>query len=154
MTREELKAAAVAMLDRAYIPYSHFPVGAALECSDGTVFTGCNIENASFGPTICAERTAVAKAVSEGHRDFVRIVIAGRSRELCVPCGVCRQVLREFAPNIEIICLNGAGEERTQMWVLAEDRTGKRLSRRIPATKAAELGLLPGGFCRRSDLHI
>ena len=87
MTREELKAAAVAMLDRAYIPYSHFPVGAALECSDGTVFTGCNIENASFGPTICAERTAVAKAVSEGHR--------------------------EFAPNIEIICLNGAGEERT-----------------------------------------
>ena len=94
MTREELKAAAVAMLDRAYIPYSHFPVGAALECSDGTVFTGCNIENASFGPTICAERTAVAKAV-------------------CVPCGVCRQVLREFAPNIEIICLNGAGEERT-----------------------------------------
>ena len=106
MTREELKAAAVAMLDRAYIPYSHFPVGAALECSDGTVFTGCNIENASFGPTICAERTAVAKAVSEGHRDFVRIVIAGRSREL-------RQVLREFAPNIEIICLNGAGEERT-----------------------------------------
>lgn len=82
MTREELKAAAVAMLDRAYIPYSHFPVGAALECSDGTVFTGCNIENASFGPTICAERTAVAKAVSEGHRDFVRIVIAGRSREL------------------------------------------------------------------------
>ena len=96
MTREELKAAAVAMLDRAYIPYSHFPVGAALECSDGTVFTGCNIENASFGPTICAERTAVAKAVSEGHRDFVRIVIAGRSRELCVPCGVCRQMLIEF----------------------------------------------------------
>lgn len=77
------------------------------------MFTGCNIENASFGPTICAERTAVAKAVSEGHRDFVRIVIAGRSRELCVPRGVCRQVLREFAPNIEIICLNGAGEERT-----------------------------------------
>ena len=195
MTREELKAAAVAMLDRAYIPYSHFPVGAALECSDGTVFTGCNIENASFGPTICAERTAVAKAVSEGHRDFVRIVIAGRSRELCVPCGVCRQVLREFAPNIEIICLNGAalppgrtaapqlwpgvpavtapaegalrilklepvdfccGEvlAESQIWVLAEDRTGKRLSRRIPATKAAELGLLPGGFCRRSDLHI
>ena len=97
MTREELKAAAIAMLDRAYIPYSHFPVGAALECSDGSVFTGCNIENASFGPTICAERTAVAKAVSEGHRDFVRIVVAGRSKDFCVPCGVCRQVLREFA---------------------------------------------------------
>lgn len=116
MTREELKAAAVAMLDRAYIPYSHFPVGAALECSDGTVFTGCNIENASFGPTICAERTAVAKAVSEGHRDFVRIVIAGRSRELCVPCGVCRQVLREFAPNIEIICLKAPERSGPSPW--------------------------------------
>ena len=113
MTREELKAAAVVMLDRAYCPYSHFPVGAALECSDGTVFTGCNIENAAYGATICAERTAIAKAVSEGHRDFVRIVIAGRSRDFCVPCGTCRQVLREFAPGMEVICLNGAGEERT-----------------------------------------
>ena len=113
MTRDELKAATVAMLDRAYCPYSHFPVGAALECGDGTVFTGCNIENAAYGATICAERTAVAKAVSEGHRDFVRIVIAGRSADFCVPCGTCRQVLREFAPHIEVICLNGAGEERT-----------------------------------------
>ena len=112
MTHEELKATAVAMLDRAYVPYSHIPVGAALECSDGTVFTGCNIENASYTPTICAERTAVSKAVSEGHRDFVRIVIAGRSEDFCVPCGVCRQVLREFAPDLEIICLNGTGEER------------------------------------------
>jgi len=112
MTREELKAAAIAMLDRAYIPYSHFPVGAALECSDGTVFTGCNIENAGYSPTICAERTAVAKAVSEGHRDFVRIAIAGKSKDYCVPCGVCRQVLQEFAPDLEIICLNGAGEEK------------------------------------------
>lgn len=112
MTREELKAAAVAMLDRAYCPYSHFAVGAALECADGTVFTGCNIENAAFSPTICAERTAVAKAVSEGHTDFVRIVVAGRGRDCCVPCGVCRQVLREFAPDIEVICLNGAGEEK------------------------------------------
>ena len=112
MTREELKAAAVAMLDRAYCPYSHFPVGAALECSDGTVFTGCNIENAAYSPTICAERTAVAKAVSEGHTDFVRIVVAGRSKDYCVPCAVCRQVLREFAPGIEVICLNGKGEEK------------------------------------------
>ena len=111
MTRDELKAAAVAMLDRAYIPYSRFPVGAALECGDGTVFTGCNIENAAYGATICAERTAIAKAVSEGRRDFVRIVIAGRSADFCVPCGTCRQVLREFAPDMEVICLNGAGEE-------------------------------------------
>lgn len=111
MTREELKAAAAAMLDRAYCPYSHFAVGAALECSDGTVFTGCNIENAAYSPTICAERTAVAKAVSEGHTDFARIVVAGRSENHCVPCGVCRQVLREFAPEMEVICLNGKGEE-------------------------------------------
>ena len=79
MSLEELKAAAVAMLDRAYCPYSHFPVGAALECSDGTVFTGCNIENAVYPVGTCAERTAMSKAVSEGHTDFVRIVIAGRS---------------------------------------------------------------------------
>ena len=118
MNREELKAAAVAMLDRAYCPYSHFAVGAALECADGTVFTGCNIENAAFSPTICAERTAVAKAVSEGHTDFVRIAIAGRSADFCVPCGVCRQVLREFAPGIEVICLNGKGEE--QVFTLSE----------------------------------
>ena len=118
MTREELKAAAVTMLDRAYCPYSHFAVGAALECADGTIFTGCNIENAAFSPTICAERTAVAKAVSEGHTDFVRIAIAGRSADFCVPCGVCRQVLREFAPGIEVICLNGKGEE--QVFTLSE----------------------------------
>ena len=118
MTREELKAAAAAMLDRAYCPYSHFAVGAALECADGTVFTGCNIENAAFSPTICAERTAVAKAVSEGHTDFVRIVVAGRCESFCVPCGVCRQVLREFAPDMEIICLNSKGEE--QVFTLSE----------------------------------
>ena len=118
MSLDELKAAAVSMLDRAYCPYSHFAVGAALECADGTVFTGCNIENAAFSPTICAERTAVAKAVSEGHTDFVRIVIAGRSADFCVPCGVCRQVLREFAPNFEIICLNGKGDE--QVFALPE----------------------------------
>lgn len=112
MTREELKAAATAMLEKAYCPYSHFAVGAALECSDGTVFTGCNVENAAYSPGICAERTAVVKAVSEGHRNFRRIVIAGRSKDFCTPCGVCRQVLREFAPDIEIICLNAAGEER------------------------------------------
>ena len=112
MSLDELKAAAVAMLDRAYCPYSHFAVGAALECADGTVFTGCNIENAAFSPTICAERTAVAKAVSEGHTDFVRIAVAGRCEDFCVPWAVCRRVLREFAPDIEIICLNGKGEEQ------------------------------------------
>ena len=68
MTQQELCQTAINMLDRAYVPYSHFPVGAALECSDGTVFTGCNIENAAYGVTICAERTAIFKAVSEGRR--------------------------------------------------------------------------------------
>jgi cytidine deaminase len=101
------------MLDRAYIPYSHFPVGAALECADGTVFTGCNIENAAYGCTICAERTAIFKAVSEGHRDFVRIVIAGKSEDYCVPCGSCRQVMMEFAPEMEVICLNGQGQAKS-----------------------------------------
>ena len=112
MTDRQLINLAEQASRNAYVPYSHFAVGAALECRDGTVFTGCNVENAALGSTICAERTAVSKAVSEGHRDFVRIVIAGRSEDFCVPCGVCRQVLREFAPDLEIICLNGAGEER------------------------------------------
>lgn len=110
MTREELKAAAIAMLDRAYVPYSHFPVGAALECADGTVFTGCNIENAAYGPTICAERTAVAKAVSEGYREFSAIAIAGRSSDYCWPCGVCRQVLYEFAPELTVLVARGDGD--------------------------------------------
>ena len=110
-TEKELIEKATAMLDMAYIPYSHFPVGAALECEDGAVYTGCNIENASYGLTICAERTAAFKAVSEGHRKFKRIVIAGRCSDYCWPCGACRQVLNEFGgANMEVICLNGAGE--------------------------------------------
>ena len=96
MTEKQLCDMAVAMLERSYVPYSHFPVGAALLCKDGTVFTGCNVENAAYGATICAERTAMVKAVSEGHRDFDTIVIAGRSEDYCVPCGTCRQVMMEF----------------------------------------------------------
>ena len=87
MSEHELMQKAIEMLDRAYIPYSHFPVGAALECEDGTVYTGCNIENSSFGLTICAERTAAVKAISEGHSKFRRIVIAGNSKDFCYPCG-------------------------------------------------------------------
>lgn len=114
MTREELKAAAVAMLDRAYVPYSHFPVGAALECDDGTVYTGCNIENAAYTPTNCAERTAVFKAVSEGRRTFRRIAIAASTERFTAPCGVCRQVLAEFNPELtmEVILVNSRGETR------------------------------------------
>lgn len=112
MTREELKAQAVSMLDRAYCRYSNFPVGAALECADGSVYTGCNVENAVYPAGICAERNAIFHAVAEGHTDFVRIAIAGRSEDFCVPCGICRQVMQEFAPDLEVICLNGAGEEK------------------------------------------
>ena len=113
MTRDELKSAAVSMLEKAYCPYSHFPVGAALECEDGTVFTGCNVENAAYPAGICAERNAIFHAVAEGQTRFRRIVIAGKSRDFCVPCGMCRQVMREFSADLEIICLNGAGEEKT-----------------------------------------
>lgn len=113
MTREELCKAAQAMLARAYVPYSNFPVGAALECADGSVFTGCNVENAAYGPSICAERTAVVKAVSEGHRDFVRIAIAADTEQFCPPCGVCRQVLAEFAGALEVILVNNRGETRS-----------------------------------------
>ena len=101
---------AVEMLKMAYVPYSRFPVGAALECADGTVFTGCNIENAAYTPTVCAERTAVFKAVSEGRRAFRRIAIAADTEKFCAPCGVCRQVLEEFAPEIEVILVNREGK--------------------------------------------
>ena len=114
MTKQELCRKAQDMLRMAYVPYSHFPVGAALECEDGTVFTGCNIENAAYGPTNCAERTAVFKAVSEGHLQFKRITIAAGTKQFCAPCGVCRQVLREFDPEgrMEIILVNCDGETR------------------------------------------
>ena len=110
MTERELVDRAFAMLDRSYAPYSHFPVGAALECADGTVFTGCNVENAAYGSTICAERTAAVKAISEGHRDdFVRIAIVGNSTDYCWPCGACRQMLREFGTDLEVLVANRDG---------------------------------------------
>ena len=110
MTDRELVDRAFEMHAFSYVPYSNFPVGAALLCADGTVFTGCNVENAAYGSTICAERTAIVKAVSEGHRDFVRIAIAGKSKDFCVPCGSCRQVMMEFSPEMEVICLNSKRE--------------------------------------------
>ena len=96
-----LVARAVEAMENSYSPYSHFPVGAALHCTDGRMFTGCNIENVSFGLTNCAERTAVFKAVSEGARSFDVIAIAANQTPW--PCGACRQVLAEFAPNIRIL---------------------------------------------------
>ena len=110
MTDQELVELAFTMLERSYVPYSHFPVGAALECADGTVFTGCNVENAAYGSSICAERTALVKAVSEGHRDdFTRIAVVGNSTEPCWPCGACRQMLYEFAPDLRVLAARGDG---------------------------------------------
>ncbi|GAA6393065.1 cytidine deaminase [Clostridiales bacterium] len=110
MTDQELVDKAFEMHQYSYVPYSHFPVGAALLCGDGRVFTGCNVENAAFGSTICAERTALLKAVSEGCReDFLAIAIAGRGEDYCWPCGSCRQMLYEFAPNLRVLCARGDG---------------------------------------------
>ncbi len=103
-TDKQLVDLAFTMLDRSYVPYSKFPVGAAICCADGTVFTGCNVENAAYGSTICAERTALVKAVSEGHRgDLERIAIAGNSTDYCWPCGACRQMLYEFNPDMTVL---------------------------------------------------
>ena len=106
MTDQELVELAFTMLDRSYAPYSHFPVGAALEGDDGTIYTGCNVENAAYGSCICAERTALVKAVSEGCRSFRRLAVVGNSADYCWPCGACRQMLYEFAPDLEILAAN------------------------------------------------
>ena len=100
MTDQELVEQAFTMLERSYVPYSHFPVGAALEGADGVVYTGCNVENSAFGSTICAERTALVKAVSEGCRKFTRLAVVGNSTDYCWPCGAsarcCMSSLRTW----------------------------------------------------------
>ncbi len=105
MKTENLIKEAMAVRERAYAPYSHFKVGAALLSSTGKVYTGCNVESASYTPTICAERTAISKAISEGERKFEKIAIVGSS-DYTFPCGVCRQVIREFGKDIKIIVAN------------------------------------------------
>ncbi len=98
-------------LDRAYVPYSGFRVGACLKASSGAYYLGCNIENASYTPTNCAERTAMFKAVYEGERGFDAIAIISDSENYTVPCGVCRQVLAEFCePDMPVICANRTGK--------------------------------------------
>lgn len=96
MTGKELMDAAVKAREYAYVPYSKFPVGAAVLAQDGRVFLGCNIENAAYGPTNCAERTAIFKAISEGVRDFTALAVVADTPGPCAPCGVCRQVMVEF----------------------------------------------------------
>jgi len=110
MDDQELVQRAQAARENAYAPYSHYKVGAALLATSGQVFTGCNVENAVYPLCTCAERTAVVKAVSEGHREFVAIAIATRNGGS--PCGSCRQVLREFAPHLRVLLLNEAGITR------------------------------------------
>ena len=116
MTERELVDKAIAMLNHSYVPYSKFPVGAALECADGTVFTGCNVENAAYGPTNCAERTALFSAVAQGKRRFLAIAIAGGPQGqapsgFCPPCGVCRQALAEFCgPDFSIFLVKSPEE--------------------------------------------
>ena len=112
MTPEKLCEKAIEAMGRAYAPYSGYKVGAALLCADGTVYQGCNIENASYTPTVCAERTAIFKAVYDGRRDFTAIAVCGGKDGTITgafpPCGVCRQVMREFCGDDFTVYLVGA----------------------------------------------
>lgn len=110
MTNEELIAIAKKAMENSYAPYSNFNVGAAICLSDGSVYTGCNIENSSYPVTICAERTALFKAVSEGRRDFEKIAIVSSSGEATYPCGMCRQALFEFMADKKVVLEGSNGK--------------------------------------------
>lgn len=116
-TQEELMSRARAVAESAYVPYSNFPVGAAALAADGSIFTGANVENASYGLTICAERSAVTALVSAGHRDIAAIAVSAPRVPLTTPCGACRQVLNEFRPLNE------------DMLVILDDRETGRVVR-------------------------
>ena len=111
MTPEELIDLAKQVRKKAYAPYSHYKVGAALLGKSGKIYTGCNVENASYGHTVCAERTAVVKAVSEGEREFEAVAVVTKNGGS--PCGACRQVLSEFSPELIIYIADKNGEYRT-----------------------------------------
>ena len=122
MSKEQLASLAIEAMKKAYSPYSGYKVGAALLCEDGTVYTGCNVENASFSATNCAERTAIFKAVSEGKKQFTAIAICGGKdgviEDIFPPCGVCRQVMREFCEDDFQIYL--VGKDRIESYTLSE----------------------------------
>lgn len=121
---EELITAAIQMTKRSYAPYSHFQVGAALLARDGNIYTGCNIENAAYTPTNCAERTAFFKAVSEGNREFRAIAIVGgqngKLTDYTAPCGVCRQVMMEFCDPKEFVIIMATSQEHYMIKTLEE----------------------------------
>jgi cytidine deaminase len=110
---DPLSRAALAAREHAHAPFSNFRVGAALEDSSGRMHTGCNVENATYGLTLCAERVAVFKAISEGAREFRRIAIAADTDVLTPPCGACRQILWEFCGDLQIVLLNPRGARET-----------------------------------------
>jgi len=112
MDDQQLIAMAQAVRAQAYVPYSNYQVGAALLGKIGRVYLGCNVENASYGLTMCAERNALGAAIAAGEREFVRLAVVGSDEVPAYPCGACRQVLSQFAPHLEIICVCGAKIER------------------------------------------
>ena len=112
-TNKKLIAAAQAARKNAYAPYSKFRVGAAVLVSGGKIFSGCNVENASYGLTICAERSAIALAVSQGEKKILAVAVVGGGPEPVTPCGACRQVLLEFGPNAAVLMVSPSGKVRT-----------------------------------------
>lgn len=118
MTDQALYLKAVEQLEYSYAPYSKFAVGAALLTEDGKLYTGCNVESAAYSATICAERTALVKAVSEGNRKIISLAVASSSGDFTFPCGICRQMLVEFNPNMRVIV--GDQHHRLKVFLLKE----------------------------------